>query len=106
MIKHLNKSLNGGSKMSVNREIFLKVVEALQDQETVDRINQSSGLDEAYEIACKSIDVISKEDFILAIREIKESEGRIVLSDEELDVVAGGKAAGKGEFTVGVKWTF
>lgn len=91
--------------MSVSQDILLKVAEALQDQETVDKMNQTSGLDEAYEIACDRLDGVSKEDFVLALRELKESEGRIILSEEELDVVAGGKKGG-GELTMGIKYTF
>ncbi len=92
--------------MSVSKDILLKVAEALQDQETVDKMNQTSGIDEAYEIVCNRLDGVSKEDFILAVRELKESEGRIILSEEELDVVAGGAKKGGGELTVGIKYTF
>lgn len=93
--------------MSESREVNLQVAEVLKNQETVEKMNQTSSMEEAYQVACEHMEGVSLEEFAQALTELKESDSRIELTETELDVVAGGVLAAKGaEVTVGIKYTF
>lgn len=76
--------------MDISKEVMLKVTEVLKNQETVEKMNQTSSVKEAYEIACEHMEGVSLEDFSQILSELGANDGRIELSEKELDVVAGG----------------
>lgn len=76
-------------------ENIIKLFEKLsQDDELVAKMQACTTPDEAYAVASEAQDGFTQEEFVEAMNEINKLSGSAELSDEDLELVAGGLSEG------------